>query len=221
MGRLHPGLTTIGITGTIGSGKSTVGKILKELGIPVIDSDQIVHELLAESGEVQQLVINRFGPRVVTTSSGSPITAIDRKALGRIVFQDSQARTDLERILHPRVREISYKRIERYANDPSVKLVGCLVPLLFEAGLGGEYDQTWTVVTDEPVLKDRLNKREHFSKAELEQRLALQWPQDKKASLADKVIDNSGNVEATRKQVLDLVNHLLATGTDIPPGAPP
>ena len=99
--------------------------------------------------------------------------------------------------------------------------MGCLVPLLFEAGLGGEYDQTWTVVTDEPVLKDRLNKREHFSKAELEQRLALQWPQDKKASLADKVIDNSGNVEATRKQVLDLVNHLLATGTDIPPGAPP
>jgi dephospho-CoA kinase len=218
---LYSGLTTIGITGTIGSGKSTVGTILKELSIPVIDSDEIVHNLLATSAEVQDLVVERFGPGVIISKPGSSAHQIDRKALGRIIFKDPAGRADLEKILHPRVRDAFRRQLEQFGKDPSIKLVGCLVPLLFEAGLRSEYDQTWAVVTDDTVLKDRLKKREGFSLLELEQRLAAQWPQEKKSALADKVINNSGDLEETRKQVLDLVNQLLTVQTAAPPASSP
>ncbi|PWT94172.1 MAG: dephospho-CoA kinase [Candidatus Melainabacteria bacterium] len=209
MGKLYHGLTTIGITGTIGAGKSTVGKILEDLGIPVIDSDQIVHNLLAEDAEVQNLIVDRFGNSVVLQNSTSPTRAIDRKALGQVVFKNTQKRALLEEILHPRVRSISRQKIEQLANDPSVKLVACLVPLLFEANLGDEYDETWTVITEPTVLKDRLKRRDHLSPSEVEGRLASQWSQEKKASLADKVIDNSADLSQTRKQVVDLIDRLI------------
>ena len=209
MGKLHPGLTTIGITGTIGSGKSAVGKIITELGIPVIDSDLIVHNLLATDSEVQNLIVDRFGKEVVSQSSDSSTRTIDRKALGRIVFADRQKRAVLEEILHPRVRIISRQKIEQLAKNPSVNLVACLVPLLFEAHLQDEYDETWAVITDPSVLKARLRERDHFSEAELERRFDSQWSQEKKSTLADKVIDNSGDLKQTRKQILDLVNRLV------------
>ena len=209
MGKLYPGLTTIGITGTIGSGKSTVGKILQDLGIPVIDSDQIVHNLLATDTDVQNQIVERFGNSVVLQNSASKTKAIDRRALGQVVLEDAQKRAALEAILHPRVRAISRNEIEQLAKDSSVKLVACLVPLLFEANLGDEYDQTWTVITEPAVLKDRLKQRDNFSPAELEGRLASQWSQDKKASLADERIDNSGDIGQTKEQVLVLVDRLL------------
>src|ERR1700677_137505 len=100
-----PQITTIGVTGTIGSGKSTVGQILTELGVAVIDSDKIVHALLESDEQVKAEVIKRFGAPVRTDTISSGATKIDRKALGKIVFNDPEARKDLEKILHPRVRE--------------------------------------------------------------------------------------------------------------------
>jgi dephospho-CoA kinase len=209
MGKLYPGITTIGITGTIGAGKSTVGKFLEDLGIPVIDSDQIVHNLLATDAEVQNLIVERFGNSVVLQNSASNTKSIDRKALGQVIFEDAQKRAALEAILHPRVRTISRQKLDQLAQDSSVKLLAYLVPRLFEANLGDEYDHTWTVITEPAVLKDRLKQRDKFSPAELEGRLATQWSQEKKASLADERIDNSGDLSQTKKQVLDLVDRLL------------
>lgn len=209
MGNLYPGLTTIGITGTIGSGKSAVGKIVESLGIPVLDSDQIVHELLANDPEVQKLIIEKFGNSVILQNSSSTARAVDRKALGQIVFKDAEKRAVLEGILHPRVRTASRQKIEQLAQDTSIRLVACLVPLLFEANLGNEYDETWAVITEPAVLKERLMRRDNFSPAELEGRLATQLPQEKKASLADKVIDNSGSLDQTRKQVVELIDRLI------------
>lgn len=201
-------LTTVGITGTIGSGKSTVGKILQDLKIPVLDSDEIVHNLLSSDTETQNLVVDRFGPAVLLSGKTSNTKQIDRKALGRIVFQDPQSRRDLEYIIHPRVRATYKRKLQEYAGDPAIKIVAALVPLLFEANLAADYDQTWAVTTNDEVLRQRLRARDNFTDGELESRLASQWTQEKKASLADKVIDNSRDVESTRAQVLNLVDQL-------------
>jgi dephospho-CoA kinase len=200
-------LTIIGITGTIGSGKSTVGKILEELGVAVIDSDKIVHGLLESDQQVKHEVIERFGaPISECTTNGD--TIIDRKALGKIVFNDTEAKKDLEKILHPRVREEFRKQIAKLAEAGKTKVVAYLVPLLFETGQGEEYDFTWCVTTDENILRQRLAQRDNFSDSEITRRLSLQLSQDKKAALADEIIDNSTGVEQTRKRVVELLQSL-------------
>ena len=184
----------IGITGTIASGKSLVGKILTERGVPVFDSDVIVHDLLTLDTPTRKAVTERFGQSIVANKDG----AINRQALGQIVFSDANARKDLEAIVHPAVIEESRRRI--YAH-PQNAIVAILAPLLFEAGLRNEYNETWTITTNLEKLKQRLQQRDHLSEAEVEGRLAAQWSQEKKASLSDVVIDNSGSPKETEKQV--------------------
>jgi dephospho-CoA kinase len=197
----------IGITGTIGSGKSAVGSILSDLGVPVIDSDKIVHMLLNSNCEVQGLVTDRFGKSLLIESPAGE-KQIDRKALAAIVFNDAAARRDLEQILHPRVRQESRKMVADFAARGATA-VGALVPLLFEAGLKSEYDEVWAVVTDEAKLKERLRLRDGLSDAEVERRLQAQLSQKAKADQADRTIDNSGDLAFTRQQVEENLKEIM------------
>jgi dephospho-CoA kinase len=199
----------LGITGTIGAGKSTVGEILKGFGIPVIDSDQIVHHLLSDDDETKKLVLARFGKDIVLNDDPKGHVKIDRKALGTIVFADATARKDLEVILHPRVRTKCRRLIEELVSQSNPKVVATLVPLLFEAGLQNEYDQIWTVITAEQILKERLSGRDNFSVQEVERRLSLQISQSEKVQQADRVIDNSGDLSNTVKQVKQFLDELV------------
>lgn len=185
----------IGITGTIASGKSAVGKILATRGVPVLDSDLIVHDLLTENTPTRKAVAERFGKAVVNENEGD---AIDRQVLGKLVFADAAARRDLEAIVHPAVIMECRRRVLEH---PRHSIVAVLAPLLFEAGLKSEYNEIWTVFTNPEILKERLRLRDQLSNKEIERRLAAQWSQDRKASLADVVIDNSGSPEETGKQV--------------------
>src|SRR5271156_6190816 len=119
--------TLVGITGTIGSGKSTVGKILASMGVPVIDTDLVVHELLSTPNAVRAAVVERFGSEITKPDAGG---AIDREKLGAIVFHDQQARRDLEAITHPAVLLECRRRAQEHKDR---KVVAFLVPLLFEA----------------------------------------------------------------------------------------
>ncbi len=193
----------IAITGTIGSGKSMVGKILEEVGVPVIDTDKIVHHLLTQTTPTRKAVVERFGTEI-QNDDGS----IDRRKLGPIVFKDPAARKDLEAMVHPAVILECRRRVQDLADKP---LVAILVPLLFEAGLGNEYDESWSVFTDETVLRERLRRRDGLTEQQIDQRLSAQWSQDKKAQLAHRVIDNSGSADATRKAVETLVEKQLAS----------
>jgi dephospho-CoA kinase len=197
----------IGITGTIGSGKSAVGSILLELGVPVIDSDKIVHTLLNTNIEVQRLVTDRFGKSLLIESSAGE-KQIDRKALAAVIFNDASARRDLELILHPRVRQESRKMVADFATQGATA-VGALVPLLFEANLKSEYDEVWAVVTDDVKLRERLKLRDGLSDAEVERRLQAQLSQKAKADQADRIIDNSGDLTHTRHQVEENLNALI------------
>ncbi len=186
---------TIGITGTIGSGKSTIGKILADHGVPVIDTDHIVHELLSTDTQVRCAVIERFGTAIMNDNK---VGSIERTKLAGVVFQDMKAKQDLESIVHPAVIAEYRRQSKELVRYP---IVAVLVPLLFEAGIASEFDEVWTVLTAEDALRQRLKARENLSSTEIDKRLAAQWPQEQKASRSHRIIDNSGSLEETRRQV--------------------
>lgn len=177
----------IGITGTIGSGKSLVGKLLADMGIPVIDTDHVVHRLLASDKEVHELLRARFGNDIFLPEGG-----VDRKKM-RFVFKDEEAKRYLESVLHPRVR-LECRRFVA-AQRGKHRWAAVLVPLLFEAGLDGEYDEIWTVIANDEVVRARLKKRDGLTDEEVNLRLAAQFPQAEKARRSTRVLDNSGTVQ--------------------------
>ena len=209
----------LGITGTIASGKSTVGRLLAERGIPVIDTDQLTHDVLTNDIRVKKAIVEQFGSGVLESvdsesasskndSSGgdSADRPIDRKNLAKIVFQNSDSRRKLEQIVHPSVVLSCRRRIKELNNE---KIVAVLVPLLFEANMAAEYDEIWTVFTSEEVLKQRLGERDKLDALEIQRRLAAQLPQSEKCSRADQVIDNSFSEAETARQVNLLIEKLL------------
>jgi dephospho-CoA kinase len=191
----------IGITGTIGSGKSAVGGVLEAAGVPIIDSDKVVHELFEESEALRTAIQNRFGDSVISNSNG--IEKVDRAALGQIVFNDADARKSLEAIVHPATIAECRRRIEAFGEKNDI--VAVLVPLLFEAGLEKQYDEIWAIYADPETLKQRLQARDNLSLQDVERRLAAQLPQDEKRSRSDFAIDNSGTLAETAAQVTSLL----------------
>ncbi len=189
-----PAPTILGITGVIGSGKSLVGRILEDAGEPVIDTDKVVHELLTNDTPTRAAVVERFGKDVQREDG-----AIDRPKLARIVFANDEDRKALEAIVHPAVRAECRRRIDAM---PDEDVVAVLVPLLFEAGIEEAYDIIWTVVTELPILRERLRNRDQLTDEQIDARLAAQWPQEQKRMLADTVIDNSGTIADTTSIVL-------------------
>lgn len=183
----------IGVTGSIGTGKSAVGKMLAEMGVTVFDADHFTHDLLNKPGQAYDAVLARFGKDLVE----APGLPINREKLGKIVFNDPQAKADLEAILHPAIFAL---RAQRIAESKGV--VAVLVPLLFETKTEGQYDEVWTVVAKESVQLARLRIRDKRSDEELLKRIRSQMPQEKKASLSKVVIDNSGNLQDTQRQVV-------------------
>jgi dephospho-CoA kinase len=217
------GPIVLGITGTIASGKSTVGRLLAEKNIAVIDTDQLTHDVLAHDVSVKKAIVEQFGPGVLeaqaaeTTNNAasseaanveiSPIDRpIDRKNLAKIVFQNADSRRKLEQIVHHSVVISCRRRIKELNQE---KIVAVLVPLLFEANMADEYDEIWTVFTSEEVLKQRLGERDKLDAIEIQRRLEAQLPQSEKCNRADQVIDNSHSEAETARQVNLLLEKLL------------
>jgi len=218
------GPIVLGITGTIASGKSTVGRLLAKKNIPVIDTDQLTHDVLAHDVSVKKAIVEQFGPGVLeapateTTNAAAASSAaanteistldrpIDRKNLAKIVFQNADSRRKLEQIVHPSVVLSCRRRIKELRHE---KIVAVLVPLLFEANMADEYDEIWTVFTSEEVLKQRLGERDKLDAIEIQRRLKAQLPQSEKCNRADQVIDNSHSEAETARQVNLLLEKLL------------
>lgn len=192
----------IGLSGGIGSGKSTVTKILEELGATTVDADAIVHELQAPGSPLLASIAETFGDSVIRTDG-----SLDRAALGNVVFQDSAARARLGALMHPPVIAEMVARAER-AVDQQVPAVVLDIPLFFEgqkAGTGTasamDYDATVLVWVPKAVQIERTVLRDRCTREEAERRIAAQMPIDDKRALATHVVDNSGDVESTRIQV--------------------
>lgn len=182
----------IGLTGGIASGKSSVGRLLAARALPVLDADLYAREALVPGSAGARAVLERYGDRVRASGAGAGDAAIDRAALGRIVFADAAERQWLEQLVHPLVRARFDAELERLADAPVVVL---MVPLLFEAGLEELCSTIWLVDCNENQQLQRLMARDQLSEADARARLAAQWPLARKRSLADVVIDNRGSAE--------------------------
>jgi dephospho-CoA kinase len=192
----------VGLTGGIGSGKSTVAKLLSELGAVVVDADAIVHELQAPGSPVLAELAAAFGSGVLDSNG-----ALDRAALGSIAFDDAEARARLGAIMHPKVGAEMARRVAS-AREAGTPIVVLDIPLLFEgrkAGTGTAaqlgYDATVMVWVPEETQVERQMKRDGCERDEALRRIRAQLPIDEKKDMADFVIDNSGAPEQTERQV--------------------
>ncbi len=188
----------IGLTGGIASGKSRVGRLLAARGLPVLDADVYAREALAPGSAGTLAVLDHYGQRVAAADATGETVALDRAALGRLVFGDAAELRWLEALVHPLVRQRFAVELERLREAPAVVLV---IPLLFEAGLEHLCSEVWLVDCDEAQQLRRLIRRDQLGEAEARARIAAQWPLARKRLLADVVIDNRSGREVLAQKV--------------------
>jgi dephospho-CoA kinase len=183
----------VGLTGGIGSGKSTVARLLAAKGAVVIDADALAREVVEPGTETFRRVVERFGPGVV-----APDGTLDRPALARIVFADPEARRDLERITHPAIGALMAQRMAEQAATDNVVVLD--VPLLVESGRS---DVAGVIVVDcpEEVALERLVAQRGMDPDDARRRMAAQVGRAERLARADFVIDNAGSLAALEEQV--------------------
>lgn len=175
----------IGLTGGIASGKSSVGHWLGQQGLPVLDADHYARDVLKPGSPGSATVLQRYGTKV----RGAQPEAIDRAALGRIVFSDASERRWLEDLVHPLVRQRFETGLALHREAPAMVL---MIPLLFEAGLDALCSEIWLVDCHEDQQLQRLMNRDGLNPMEAQARIAAQWPLHRKRPLADHVVSNRG-----------------------------
>ncbi|MDX8290089.1 dephospho-CoA kinase [Metabacillus indicus] len=185
---------SIGLTGGIASGKSTVSNMFKETNIPVIDADIIARQVVEQGAPAYRLIAEAFGSGILQEDG-----SIDREKLGSIIFQNANEREKLNSIVHPAVRkEMLRQKEEAEASGEAAVVLD--IPLLFESKLTHLADVTLVVYVNPDVQLSRLMKRNGLSEEDAKWRIASQLPLNEKKDQADEVIDNNGTIEETKKQ---------------------
>ena len=185
-------MISIALTGGIGSGKSLVADLFAEFGAICIDSDQLAREVIERGKPGFDEVISRFGDDILSDGE------IDRGKLAAIIFQDSKARSDLEEIVHPKIREIAARITSRAGEDA---VVINEIPLLFETQGQSRFDLVITVESKDENRKSRLLSR-GLKGYEIDRRIAAQASRAERVSIADIVIENDGDTESLESEVL-------------------
>ena len=196
----------IGITGGIGTGKSTAAEIFRELGAVTFSADEAAREVLKPGSEGLTEVIAAFGPQVI-----GPDGALDRARLAEIVFADSDARDRLEKITHPRILKRLRAQIDRSRQrNPPGAVIAVEAPLLFEAGMEDWFDHIVVVTAPEDTQIARLRARSNLTEDEARARIRAQMPLTEKAGRAHHVIGNDGTLDDLRSQVKEVWSHFIA-----------
>jgi dephospho-CoA kinase len=183
----------VGLTGGIGSGKSTVGALLAEHGAVVIDSDALAREVVAAGSPGLAAVVDVFGPEVLTAAG-----ELDRAAMGRRVFADPAARVRLEAVIHPLVRR---RAAEIEAAAPTDAVVVHDIPLLVETGQAGSFDVVVVVDTPVELQIDRLTRERGMTAEEARSRIDAQASRGERLAVADHVVANDSTPAALREAV--------------------
>ena len=193
-------MIVLGLTGSIGMGKSEVARMFRAAGVSVFDADAAVHELYAPGGDAIEAIARRF-PAAIRHA------AVDRERLARLVLDDAAALRELESIVHPLVRAAE-QRFLAEANASGARLVVLEIPLLFEAGGVARCDKIAVVSAPSDKQRERVLGRGGMDAAKFEAVLARQMPDSDKRAHADFVIPTGGSLEATESVVRDLVKKL-------------
>ncbi len=193
----------IGLTGGIGSGKSQVSKILKELGASIIDTDAVYHDLLLTDKELICRLGEAFGSEVIENGT------LNRKKLAPIVYHNKEKMALLNQITHPVIYEEIVRRIACYQEDPLTKLIVLDSPLLINTHLAPLAEEIWYVVVDLDTRIKRIIKRDGSSYEEVLNKMKSQRSDEENIPFADKVIYNNGTVHELKKYVEELWRNTL------------
>jgi dephospho-CoA kinase len=204
----------VGLTGGIASGKSLVLRGLAAAGLHTLDLDAVAHLVTAPGGAAHREVVEAFGPGILL-----PDGSIDRRALGSIVFEDPGARSTLNAIVHPRVREEEARRVAAVSSRAGTAFVTDAA-LLVEAGLHLRFDRLVVVYCPADLQLARLMRREGLDEAAARARLASQMPPEEKRRYGHSVIDSSGPVEETERAAARLAEELLELAAAPAPRVP-
>lgn len=185
----------VGLTGGIGSGKTTVSDMFSRLGVPVIDADVIARDLLSPGSETSKIVVEEFGEDITDGKS-----AIDRGRLRKLVFEKTDARKRLEAILHPLV----HRKIRQLIESIHAPYCVIVIPLLFEAKHQDLVDRILVIDTKEENQILRASARDRNSVEDIKNIIASQIPAHERTALADDVIHNDGSIEQLASRVSDL-----------------
>jgi dephospho-CoA kinase len=195
----------VGLTGSIATGKSTGSRMFAHLGARVIDADLLAREVVMPGQPAYARIVEEFGPQIIQEDG-----ALDRKALGVVVFADAAKRKRLEEITHPAIG-LRQQRILSVLDEEAFEgVVIWDAALLVEGGGVAKMDRVVVVYADPETERRRLMERDGLSDADARARIASQMPIAEKAKLADHVIDNSGTREDTERQVRTVYGALLA-----------
>ena len=187
-------MRVVGLTGGIGSGKSTVSGILAKLGAKIIDADLVSREIMEKGKEAYNEIVDCFGKEILDKEGN-----IDRKKLGSIVFSDKEKLKRLNEITHPKIIDKIKKMIEEEKDKNKVIVIDAA--LLIETGLYKLVDEVWLVVVDIDTQIKRVMERDGFSCEEALKRIKSQMPLEEKIKYADFIINNSKDLRKTEEQV--------------------
>lgn len=192
----------IGLTGGVGSGKSTVSSYMHELGIPVIDGDKLAREAVIPGSLAMNRLRETFGPHIFL-----PDGSLDRLKVGEIVFNDEEKRQKLNGIIHPYIWYRTREKLIR-AQEAGYSVAVLDMPLLLEISWQLRVEEVWLVEVPLEVQIARVISRDGFTRKQVMERIGKQMPTMNKMNYADVIIDNSRSVEDTRRQVREALKHV-------------
>lgn len=194
---------TIGLTGSVATGKSTVSNMIQQAGIPLVDADIAARKVVEPGTEGLKEIVAYFGGEILLADG-----TLDRAKLGEIIFKDKEKREKLNEITHPRVKDYMLEARERFFRSGE-ELVFFDIPLLFESHLESLVDQIVVVWTTPETELKRLMERNNLTKEDALRRIESQMGIDEKARKADFVIDNNESLEKTQKQVNTFIERFV------------
>ena len=192
----------IGLTGGMGSGKSTVADCMRSNGIPVIDADMIAHKIMNEESTLDK--IHEIFGKNVFDKDGS----LNKVKFSSVLFTNTVKRKKLNEFVHPKVWDEMMNETEKYVTEGS-KVIFLDVPLLIESGWHTRVNETWLVKADYNERIERLSLRTNLSTEEIKKRIEIQMPESEKEEYADKIINNDGTIEETEKQVIEELQKII------------
>ncbi len=192
-------MKVIGLTGGIGSGKSTVSAYLREKGIVVLDADQVARMLVLPGSDTLRTLTDFFGQEILLEDG-----SLDRKKLGGIIFSDADKKQRLDTVMHRKIRE----EIERRLQVEQAKGADCVVidaPLLLETGMENLVDQVWLIEMEDSLRIRRVMERDALSEEEVRARICLQMSAEEKRKRSNCIVDNSSDLESLYQQIDSLL----------------
>ena len=188
-------MLVIGLTGSIGTGKSEAARYLAQLGAEVIDADQVGHEAYTPQSEAWHNVVGAFGKEILDSNG-----EVDRKKLGAIVFSNQDQLSRLNQIMHPLMARMVAEEIEDLRGQ-GVEVAVVEAALLFEAGWDSLVEEVWVTDSSEDLVIQRLSERNGLTQEEVRKRISSQMDRSERLSRADLVIDNSGDIAAMESTI--------------------